>query len=59
MNNVFYNIPFKKLCALQSMHHFTGILFPHVDDILQIKSQLMVLDFQENEWTKKWEEKSY
>lgn len=41
------------------MHHFTGILFPQVDGTLQIKSQLMVLDFQENEWTKKRTEKTY
>lgn len=47
------------LCALELMHHFTGLLFPNVDDILQTKSQLMVLDFHENEWMEIWPEQTY
>lgn len=49
MNNVFYNIHFMKLCALQLMHHFSGLLFSNSDDILQIKSQAMAMNFHANE----------
>lgn len=59
MNNMLNNIPFMKLCALQLMHHFSGLLFYNIDDIFPIKNEFMVLGFNENEWKKIWVWQTY